>query len=77
MLYMGNPAMPVFKSSGADKAAGPTEPHAKLMFASWPLVQPLLAFCISTLATYATLVAALASVVISGPQVLVNPTGYS
>ncbi|EIE23140.1 hypothetical protein COCSUDRAFT_47508 [Coccomyxa subellipsoidea C-169] len=68
MLYMGNPATPVFKSSGSDKAAGPTDSRAKLMFASWPLVQPLLAFGITTLATYATIVAALATTAIFGSQ---------
>lgn len=70
---MGNPATPVFKSSGSDKAAGPTESRAKLMFASWPLVQPLLAFGITTLATYATIVAALATTAIFGSQVIVSP----
>jgi hypothetical protein len=59
-LYMGTPAMPVFKSSGSEKAAGPKDNNAKLMFATWPLVQPLIAFSISTLATYFTAIVALA-----------------
>lgn len=59
MLYMGSPAMAVFKSSGSEKAAGPTQTTPKVMFATWPMVQPLIAYGISTLATYFTAVAAL------------------
>lgn len=66
---MGAPAAAVFKSSGSEKAAGPVEDQAKLMFATWPLVQSVLAFGISTLATYCTLTIALAAVAIFGSLV--------
>lgn len=64
---MGAPARPVFKSSVSGAApTGPKEARAQAMFATWPLVQPLIAFGISTLATYATLLVALAVVVARG-----------
>ena len=66
MLYMGSPAQPVFKSAGSEKPAGPKQEKAKLMFQTWPLVQPAIAFGISTLSTYITAVAALASVALCG-----------
>ncbi|CAK0786732.1 hypothetical protein CVIRNUC_009946 [Coccomyxa viridis] len=66
MLYMGSPAQPVFKSNGSEKAAGPKQETAKLMFQTWPFVQAAIAFGITTLATYITAVVALASVALYG-----------
>ena len=64
---MGAPARPVFKSSvSGAAAAGPKEANARAMYATWPLVQPMIAFGISTLATYATLLVALAAVAARG-----------
>ncbi len=72
MLYMGAPARPVFRSSPSSAAAaGPKDANARLMHATWPLVQPLIAFGIATLATYATLCVSLAIAAArgAGPQV--------
>ena len=72
MLYMGSPAQPVFKSNGSEKAAGPKQETAKLMFQTWPFVQAAIAFGITTLATYITAVVALASVALYGSTLQVR-----
>ena len=47
------------KSLASDAAAaGPKEANARAAFAMWLLVQPLIAFGISTLASYTTLLIA-------------------
>ena len=71
---MGSPAQPVFKSNGSEKAAGPKQETAKLMFQTWPFVQAAIAYGITTLATYATAVAALASVALYGSALQVRPS---
>ena len=77
MLYMGSPAQPVFKSNGSEKAAGPKQETAKLMFQTWPFVQAAIAFGITTLATYITAVVALASVALYGSTLQVRPLALS
>ncbi len=77
MLYMGSPAQPVFKSAGSEKPAGPKQEKAKLMFQTWPLVQPAIAFGISTLSTYITAVTALASVAVYGGALQVRRSAAS
>ena len=77
MLYMGSPAQPVFKSNGSEKAAGPKQETAKLMFQTWPFVQAAIAFGITTLATYITAVVALASVALYGSTLQVRPSALS
>lgn len=69
---MGSPAQPVFKSSGSEKPAGPKQEKAKLMFQTWPLVQPAIAFGISTLSTYITAVIALSAVALYGGALQVH-----
>lgn len=70
---MGSPAQPVFKSAGSEKPAGPKQEKAKLMFQTWPIVQPAIAFGISTLSTYITAVVALAAVALYGGALQVPP----
>ena len=74
---MGSPAQPVFKSNGSEKAAGPKQETAKLMFQTWPFVQAAIAFGITTLATYITAVVALASVALYGSALQVRPPPLS
>ena len=74
---MGSPAQPVFKSNGSEKAAGPKQETAKLMFQTWPFVQAAIAFGITTLATYITAVVALASVALYGSTLQVRPSVLS
>ena len=70
---MGSPAQPVFKSNGSEKAAGPKQESAKLMFQTWPFVQAGFAFGITRLATYITAFIALASVALYGNTLQVHP----
>ena len=70
---MGSPAQPVFKTSSSEKAAGPNQESAKLMFQTWPFVQTAIAFGISALAIYITAAVALASVVLYGGALQVHP----
>ncbi len=70
---MGSPAQPVFKSAGSEKPAGPKQEKAKLMFQTWPFVQPAIAFGISTFSTYITSVVALAAVALYGGALQVHP----
>ena len=70
---MGSPAQPVFKSSGSEKPAGPKQEKAKLMFQTWPFVQPAIAFGILTFSTYITAVFALAAVALYGGALQVLP----
>ena len=72
MLYMGSPAQPVFKSAGSEKPAGPKQEKAKLMFQTWPIVQPAIAFGILTLSTYITAVVALGVVALYGGALQVH-----
>ena len=74
---MGSPAQPVFKSNGSEKAAGPKQETAKLMFQTWPFVQAIIAFGITTLATYITAIAALASVALYGGTLQARPLGIA
>ena len=69
---MGSPAQPVFKSAGSEKPAGPKQEKAKLMFQTWPFVQPAIAFGISTFSTYITAVFALAAVALYGGALQVH-----
>ena len=70
---MGSPAQPVFKSAGSEKPAGPKQEKAKLMFQTWPFVQPAIAFGITAASTYITAVSALAAVALYGGALQVRP----
>ena len=59
----GAPAWLAFSPVSGAAAAGP---NVRVMIAAWPLVHPLIAFGISTLATYATQLVALASIAALG-----------
>ena len=70
---MGSLAQPVFKSAGSEKPAGPKQEKAKLMFQTWPFLQPAIVFGISTFSTYITAVFALAAVALYGGGLQVHP----